>query len=63
MNYAKTAIKTGRSNLDIDPINPIGNRASLYDYNEGKDGHDIWEELKLQRRLEFAFEVPGQRYA
>ena len=24
--------------------------------------HDLWEEYKLQRRVEFAFEVPAHRY-
>ena len=26
------------------------------------DGNDLWNEMKLQRRLEFAFECPGFRY-
>lgn len=39
-------------------INDIRNRAGLDAYT----GNDLMEELKLQRRLEFAFECPGFRY-
>ncbi|MDO5570956.1 MAG: RagB/SusD family nutrient uptake outer membrane protein [Bacteroidales bacterium] len=62
LNYAEAAIKTNKQNLALDPINQIRNRAGLSNFDAAAEGHDIWEELKIQRRLEFAFEVPGQRY-
>ncbi len=34
----------------------------LDNFDESVVGHNLWEEYKLQRRIEFAFEVPGFRY-
>ena len=61
LNCAEAGIKLGRSDA-VGYINEIRNRAGLSDFNEGEAGHNLWEEMKLQRRLEFAFECPGFRY-
>ncbi len=62
LNYAEAAIKLGKEGEAIVKINEIRNRAGLDDFNAAAVGHDIWEEYKIQRRVEFAFEVPSQRY-
>ena len=51
------SIKLGKTDA-AGYINEIRNRAGLPNY----DGNDLWNEMKLQRRLEFAFECPGFRY-
>lgn len=61
LNYAEAIIRLNKSGADT-YINLIRNRAGLNDFNEKEAVHDLWEELKLQRRLEFAFECPGFRY-
>ncbi len=61
LNYAEAAIKLGEGNAET-YINEIRNRAGLDNFDANVVGHDLWEEYKLQRRAEFAFEVPGQRY-
>lgn len=61
LNCAEAGIKLGHSDA-VGYINLIRNRAGLSDFNEGEAEHDLWEEMKLQRRLEFAFECPGFRY-
>ena len=57
LNAAEAGIKLGQSDA-IQYINEIRNRAGLDNYT----GNDLYEEMKLQRRLEFAFEAPGFRY-
>lgn len=62
LNYAEAAIKLNKEDLALPKINDIRNRAGLDNFDATVVGHNLWEEYKLQRRLEFAFEVPGQRY-
>lgn len=63
MNYAEAAYKLGGKEGEVrDAINQIRNRAGLDDFDASVVDHDLWEEYKLQRRIEFAFEVPGFRY-
>lgn len=57
LNCAEAGIKLGKTDA-AGYINEIRNRAGLDNYT----GSDLWEEMKLQRRLEFAFENPGFRY-
>lgn len=57
LNCAEAGIKLGKSDAE-GYINQIRNRAGLPNYS----GNDLWNEMKLQRRLEFAFECPGFRY-
>lgn len=57
LNCAEAGIKLNKADAK-GYINEIRRRAGLSDY----DGNDLWEEMKLQRRLEFAFECPGFRY-
>ena len=62
LNYAEAAYKLGGKEVEVkDAINKIRNRAGLDNY-DGSNGEALWEEYKLQRRIEFAFEVPGHRY-
>ena len=59
LNKAEAAIKLGGKDSEAQNlINQIRNRAGLDNYT----GSDLMAELKLQRRLEFAFECPGHRY-
>lgn len=62
LNYAEAAYKLGKSDEALLQINAIRNRAGLSDFNASDVGHDLWEEYKLQRRIEFAFEQPSHRY-
>ncbi len=57
LNCAEAGIKLGQSDAR-GYINEIRRRAGLSDY----EGNDLYEEMKMQRRLEFAFEAPGFRY-
>lgn len=57
LNCAEAGIKLGKGDAK-GYIDEIRNRAGLDAYA----GTDLMEELKLQRRLEFAFEAPGFRY-
>lgn len=57
LNCAEAGIKLSKSDA-IGYINEIRLRAGLDAYA----GTDLMKELKLQRRLEFAFECPGFRY-
>lgn len=59
LNKAEAAIKLGGKDSEAKTlINKIRNRAGIGDYT----GSDLMTELKIQRRLEFAFECPGHRY-
>ncbi len=63
LNYAEAAYKLGGKTSEVEnAINEIRNRAGLDNYDAAAVGHDLWKEYKLQRRIEFAFEVPGHRY-
>lgn len=62
LNYAEAAIKLNRESDALPKINEIRNRAGLDNFDPSVVGHDLWEEYKLQRRIEFAFEVPAHRY-
>lgn len=63
LNYAEAAYKLGGKEQEVlNAVNQIRNRAGLDNFDASVVDHDLWEEYKLQRRLEFAFEVPGQRY-
>lgn len=57
LNAAEAGIKLNQSDAR-DYINQIRKRAGLSDFT----GADLWNEMKIQRRLEFAFENPGFRY-
>lgn len=59
LNKAEAAIKLGGKDAEATSlINRIRNRAGLDDFS----GSDLMAELKMQRRLELAFECPGHRY-
>ena len=59
LNKAEAAIKLGGKDPEAKAlINQIRKRAGLNEYN----GSKLMDELKLQRRIEFAFECPGHRY-
>ena len=60
LNKAEAAIKLNKASEAKSLINQIRNRAGIGNY-EGTDA-GLFEELKTQRRLEFAFECPGHRY-
>lgn len=63
LNLAEAAYKLGGKEGEVkDAINEIRKRAGLDNFDAAIVGHDLWEEYKLQRRVEFAFEVPGHRY-
>lgn len=62
LNYAEAAYKLGKLGETEKYVNEIRNRVGIGEYNQAAVGHDIWEEYKLQRRIEFAFEVPAHRY-
>ncbi len=61
LNAAEAAIKANKEGA-VGYINQIRERAGIGIYEESVVGHNLWEELKIQRRLEFAFECPGHRY-
>lgn len=62
LNYAEAAMKLGNDGEALSRINEIRNRAGIGTFDAATVGHDLWEEYKLQRRVEFALEIPGQRY-
>jgi hypothetical protein len=63
LNLAEAAYQLGgKENEVVEAVNEIRNRAGLDNFDPAVVGHDLWEEYKLQRRVEFAFEVPGHRY-
>ncbi len=61
LNAAEAGIQLKKSNAK-DYINEIRNRAGIGDYSGNESADDLMAELKMQRRLEFAFECPGHRY-
>lgn len=62
LNFAEAAYKSGKEAEALDAVNQIRHRAGLDDFDADVVDHDLWEEYKLQRRIEFAYEVPGHRY-
>lgn len=63
LNMAEAAYKLGGKESEVvDAINQIRNRAGLDNFDASVVGHNLWEEYQLQRRIEFAFEVPSHRY-
>lgn len=62
LNAAEAAIKLNKTSEAEGYINQIRKRAGLSDFDAATEGHNLWEEMKVQRRLEFAFECPGFRY-
>ena len=63
LNCAEAAYRLGGKENEVrEYINQIRNRAGLDNFDASVVGHDLWEEYKLHRRLEFAYEVPAQRY-
>lgn len=62
LNCAEAAIKLNKNSEAEGYINQIRQRAGVGNFNQGLEEHGLWEELKIQRRLEFAFECPGFRY-
>lgn len=62
LNCAEAAIKLEKTSEAEGYINQIRKRAGLSDFDAATEGHNLWEEMKIQRRLEFAFECPGFRY-
>lgn len=63
LNWAEAAYKLGGKEGEVlDAVNQIRHRAGLDDFDATVVDHDLWEEYKLQRRVEFAFEVPAHRY-
>ena len=63
LNMAEAAYKLGGKEGEVtDAINQIRNRAGLDNFDASVVGHNLWEEYQLQRRIEFAFEVPSHRY-
>ncbi len=61
LNYVEASIKLGEGDAES-KLNEIRDRAGLDKFDAAVVGHDLWEEYQLQRRVEFAFEVPAQRY-
>ncbi len=61
LNCAEASYKLGKADAK-GFVDQIRERAGLSKYNESEAGHDLWDEIKLQRRIEFAFECPGFRY-
>ncbi|WP_455672654.1 RagB/SusD family nutrient uptake outer membrane protein [Phocaeicola sp.] len=61
LNAAEAGVKLGKSDAE-GYVNQIRNRAGLSNFSAAEAGHDLFEEIKIQRRLEFAFECPGFRY-
>ena len=62
LNCAEAAIKLNKSSEAEGYINQIRQRAGVGNFNQALEEHNLWEEMKIQRRLEFAFECPGFRY-
>ena len=63
LNNAEAAYKLGGKEAEVlNAVNQIRNRAGLDNFDAAVVGHDLWTEYKQQRRVEFAYEVPGHRY-
>lgn len=62
MNLAEAAYKLNKPAETEEYVNMIRNRAGIGSFDASTSGHNIWVEYKLQRRVEFAFEIPSHRY-
>lgn len=62
LNLAEAAVNLDKSAEAIAQINKIRERAGVSAYDGATDKQSVYEEVKVQRRLEFAFENPGFRY-
>lgn len=62
LNLAEAAVNLDKSAEAIAQINKIRERAGVSAYDGATDKQSVYDEVKVQRRLEFAFENPGFRY-
>ena len=62
LNLAEAAVNLDKSAEAITQINKIRERAGLSAYDGATDKQSVYDEVKVERRLEFAFENPGFRY-
>lgn len=62
LNLSEAAVNLDKSAEAITQINKIRERAGVSAYDGATDKQSVYDEVKVQRRLEFAFENPGFRY-
>ena len=62
LNLAEAAVNLDKANEAITEINKIRQRAGVSAYDGATDKQSVYDEVKVERRLEFAFENPGFRY-
>ena len=62
LNLAEAAVNLDKSAEAIAQINKIRERAGMSAYDGATDKQRVYDEVKVERRLEFAFENPGFRY-
>ena len=62
LNLAEAAVNLDKSAEAIAQINKIRERAGMSAYDGATDKQSVYDEVKEERRLEFAFENPGFRY-
>ena len=62
LNLAEAAVNLDKAPEAITYINKIRERAGLSAYDGATDKQSVYDEVKVERRLEFAFENPGFRY-
>ncbi len=62
LNLAEAAVNLDKSAEAIAQINKIRERAGMSAYDGATDKQSVYDEVKVGRRLEFAFENPGFRY-
>lgn len=62
LNLAEAAVNLDRTSEAITQVNRIRERAGMGAYDGATDKQSVYDEVKVERRLEFAFENPGFRY-
>lgn len=62
LNLSEAAVNLDKSAEAIAQINKIRERAGMSAYDGATDKQSVYDEVKVERRLEFAFENPGFRY-
>lgn len=62
LNLAEAAVNLDKTSEAISQINAIRNRAGMSNYDGSNDKQSVYDEVKVERRIEFAFENPGFRY-
>lgn len=62
LNLAEAAVNLDKTSEAIEQVNAIRNRAGMSNYDGSTDKQSVYDEVKVERRLEFAFENPGFRY-